>query len=152
MALTVDPIVVPARPEIHCDTLNIERLTLVYNQLQDNYIADVQVSFYTIVDGKKVFARQENGTLITKFVRVPDVYAECANTPELYNAVSAILTALGVLYAKQTAAEVAAKAAADAAKAAADATRAAEVAAALAALNAREAAQAQAQAAPAPTA
>jgi hypothetical protein len=126
MPITVDPIIVPARPELQCNILNIARLLLVYNEAKDNYVADVQVSFYAIgADGKKVFARNDNGTLITTNVMVPDVYAECANTPELFTAVTDVLTATSVLYAKKltaAAAIAAAKAAAAAAAAAAAST------------------------------
>ena len=115
MAIQIDSgIQIPARAALEANSLNVENLNIYFDRNRSKYGANVTVSFFAIADDKQVFARREDGSLVTETINVSDLYAKAATNQGVATAITAILDVVPDLYSEKKAAD-AARAAAQAA-------------------------------------
>lgn len=103
------PIVIPPKEEVSADNLLIQNLQIGYYPPEDRYWANESVIFYgEDGEGKKVFARNPDGSLLTETIHIPDLYQKAPTNPKLAAAIVAILEATVSLYHAKKAEEEAA--------------------------------------------
>jgi uncharacterized protein (DUF2141 family) len=93
-----DPITIPAKAELVCDKIAINKLVIERNDLTNIWSATAELTFYNDDgEGNWTFARDDRGFLIRDYVFSRNVFSDAATTPELGAAILAIQSAVSVM-------------------------------------------------------
>jgi hypothetical protein len=106
MPITIStPITIPARAALSCDKIAVNRL-MIYRGIDLTFSASAEIVFYAEGEqGEPIFALDDKGIIKTETMMIPDLYATAATNPTLATAITAILAAVGEMYAAKVAAE-----------------------------------------------